>query len=174
MRLSSICLLGRADYRSAASPFLECAWHAFENAGCDPFRFQGEIGIFAGAGRNTDSVHNVSRDDVLRETLDDYQIMIGSENDYLATRVAFKLDLRGPAITVQTACSTSLVVHMACRVCYMGNARWPWRTAFPSEFRRAPVIFSRRAGCIRRTDLRVPSMRTLVERSLVRGLGSSF
>ena len=53
---------------------------------------------------------------MLKEALDDYQIMIGSENDYLATRVAFKLDLRGPAVTVQTACSTSLVaVHMACR-----------------------------------------------------------
>ncbi len=96
--------------------FLECAWHALENAGCDPHRFHGEIGVFAGAGRNSYFVRNISRDEMLKEALDDYQIMIGSENDYLATRVAFKLDLRGPAVTVQTACSTSLVaVHMACQ-----------------------------------------------------------
>ncbi len=96
--------------------FLECAWHALENAGCDPYRFQGEIGVFAGAARNSYFVRNVSRDEMLQEALDDYQIVIGSDNDYLATRVAFKLDLRGPAITVQTACSTSLVaVHVACQ-----------------------------------------------------------
>ncbi len=96
--------------------FLECAWHALEDAGCDPTRYPGEIGIFAGAGRNTYFLHNISGDETLRDTLDDYQIIIGSEDDYLATRVAFKLDLRGPAVTVQTACSTSLVaVHMACR-----------------------------------------------------------
>ena len=96
--------------------FLECAWHALENAGCDPHRFHGEIGVFAGAARNSYFVRNISRDEMLQEALDDYQIVIGSDNDYLATRVAFKLDLRGPAVTVQTACSTSLVaVHMACQ-----------------------------------------------------------
>ena len=96
--------------------FLECAWHALENAGYDPHRFHGEIGVFAGAARNSYLLRNISRDELLREALDDYQIVIGSDNDYLATRVAFKFDLRGPAVTVQTACSTSLVaVHMACQ-----------------------------------------------------------
>ena len=104
--------------------FLECAWHALEEAGCDPNRSTEEIGIFAGAGRNSYFLRNISRDDVLKETLDDYQIMIGSENDYLATRVAFKLNLRGPAVTVQTACSTSLVaVHMACRSLLSGECQ---------------------------------------------------
>ena len=96
--------------------FLECAWHALEDAGCDPARYSGDIGVFAGAGRNSYFQRNVSEDPTLKETLDDYQIIIGNEGDYLATRVAFKLNLRGPAITVQTACSTSLVaVHLACR-----------------------------------------------------------
>jgi phthiocerol/phenolphthiocerol synthesis type-I polyketide synthase E len=96
--------------------FLECSWHALENAGYDPYRFHGEIGVFAGAARNSYFVRNISHNEMLREALDDYQIVIGSDNDYLATRVAFKLDLRGPAVTVQTACSTSLVaVHMACQ-----------------------------------------------------------
>ena len=110
--------------------FLECAWHALEDAGCDPARFPGEIGIFAGAGRNTYFLRNMSGDKMLEEALDDYQIIIGSEDDYLATRVAFKLDLRGPAITVQTACSTSLVaVHMACRSLLNGECQMAlgWR-----------------------------------------------
>ena len=96
--------------------FLECAWHALEDAACDPGRFTGEIGVFAGAGRNTYFLRNLASEEVFNKTLDDYQIIIGSENDYLATRAAFKLNLRGPAVSVQTACSTSLVaVHMACR-----------------------------------------------------------
>ena len=104
--------------------FLECAWHALEDAGCDPARYPGEIGIFAGAARNTYFLRNISGDEMLRDTLDDYQIIIGSEDDYLATRVAFKLDLRGPAVTVQTACSTSLVaVHMACRSLLSGECQ---------------------------------------------------
>lgn len=104
--------------------FLECAWHALEDAGCDPTRYPGEIGIFAGAGRNGYFLRNISGDETLRDTLDDYQIIIGSEDDYLATRVAFKLNLRGPAVTVQTACSTSLVaVHMACRSLLSGECQ---------------------------------------------------
>ena len=104
--------------------FLECAVHALEDAGCDPARYPGEIGIFAGAGRNTYFLSNISGQETLRDTLDDYQIIIGSQDDYLATRVAFKLDLRGPAVTVQTACSTSLVaVHMACRSLLSGECQ---------------------------------------------------
>ncbi|HEY5743913.1 MAG TPA: polyketide synthase, partial [Terrimicrobiaceae bacterium] len=104
--------------------FLECAWHALEDSGCDPRRFSGEIGVFAGAGRNTYFLRNLNGNEGLSGTLDDYQVIIGSESDYMATRVAFKLDLRGPAITVQTACSTSLVaVHMACRSLLNGECQ---------------------------------------------------
>jgi acyl transferase domain-containing protein len=102
--------------------FLECAWHALEDAGCDPRRYPGNIGVFAGAGRNAYFLRNVYGNQPIDETLEDYQLIIGSDNDYLATRVAFKLDLRGPAVTVQTACSTSLVaVHMACRSLLTGE-----------------------------------------------------
>jgi phthiocerol/phenolphthiocerol synthesis type-I polyketide synthase E len=104
--------------------FLESAWHALEDAGCDPARYPGEIGIFAGAGRNSYLLRHISGDEMLKDTLDDYQIIIASEDDYLATRVAFKLDLRGPAVTVQTACSTSLVaVHMACQSLLSGECQ---------------------------------------------------
>ena len=106
--------------------FLECAVHALEDAGCDPKRFDGNIGVFGGTNPNSYqllSLHNrilsgafgsTSR---VFETLDsDLMFFLGGDKDYLATRVSYKLDLRGPSLTVQTACSTSLVaVHLACQ-----------------------------------------------------------
>lgn len=88
--------------------FLECAWEALEHAGVVPARFGGRIGIFGGAGIG-------GYDSGAPEDLADfYRLLLGSKNDYLATRVAHKLDLRGPALTIQTACSTSLVAtHLA-------------------------------------------------------------
>jgi amino acid adenylation domain-containing protein len=94
--------------------FLEVAWHALEDAGCDPARCRGGIGVFAGAGLNTYLLH--TRLDEGRSTASRYQAFLGNDKDFLPTRVAYKLDLRGPAVNVQTACSTSLVaVHLACR-----------------------------------------------------------
>ncbi len=102
--------------------FLECAWEALEDAGCDPERFDGPIGLFAGLNRNTYLLANLCTSAAfIRDLLDAnkagfFQTMLGNEKDFLATRAAFKLNLRGPAVTVQTACSTSLVaVNMACQ-----------------------------------------------------------
>jgi acyl transferase domain-containing protein len=89
--------------------FLECAWEALEDAACDPDSFVGTIGVFAGAGMNTYAMRNLaSRPDIM-ESAGEYQLMIGNDKDFLSTRVAYKLNLTGPAIGVQTACSTSLV-----------------------------------------------------------------
>lgn len=89
--------------------FLQSAWEAIEHAGYDPQRFDGSIGVFAGASPNTYHVQNLlSRGDVT-DPLGPLTIMIGNANDYLATRVAYKFDLTGPALNIQTACSTSLV-----------------------------------------------------------------
>ena len=94
--------------------FLECAFEALEDAGCDPDSFGRPIGVFAGAGMNTYAMTNIlSRPDVI-ESAGAYQVMVGNDKDFLATRVAYKLNLTGPAVGVQTACSTSLVaVQMA-------------------------------------------------------------
>ena len=94
--------------------FLECAWEALEDAACDPDTYAGAIAVYAGAGMNTYAMTNIlSRPDVV-ESAGQYQVMVGNDKDFLCTRVAYKLNLRGPAIGVQTACSTSLVaVQMA-------------------------------------------------------------
>jgi amino acid adenylation domain-containing protein len=96
--------------------FLECSWEALESAGCDPERFPGAIGVFAGVGRNSYLVSNLLADPERLEAVGVAAAMLGNDKDFVPTRVAYKLDLKGPAMAVQTACSTSLVaVHIACR-----------------------------------------------------------
>jgi phthiocerol/phenolphthiocerol synthesis type-I polyketide synthase E len=88
---------------------LECAWEALERAGYDPERYTGLIGIYAGAGINTYLLRNLSSDRDLIDSMSAFQTSIHNKNDHLTTRVAYLLNLRGPSVTVQTACSTSLV-----------------------------------------------------------------
>ena len=95
--------------------FLEAAWEALENAGYDPARVPGPVGVFAGAGINTYYPTNInSRPDVLGP-FGIFPAVILNEKDFIATRVAYKLNLHGPALSVQTACSTSLVA--ICNAC---------------------------------------------------------
>jgi len=94
--------------------FLECSWEALEDAAYDPARYPGAIGVFAGAGMNTYGVINLFSNPEVIESAGGYQVMVGNDKDFLCSRVAYKLNLRGPAVGVQTACSTSLVaVQMA-------------------------------------------------------------
>jgi acyl transferase domain-containing protein/thioesterase domain-containing protein len=97
--------------------FLECAWEALEDAGHPPQGFDGSIGVFAGSGMNTYLIHNLLANRRLLESAGLFQLkQTGNDKDVLATRVSYQLDLRGPSVNVQTACSTSLVaVHMACQ-----------------------------------------------------------
>jgi phthiocerol/phenolphthiocerol synthesis type-I polyketide synthase E len=95
--------------------FLECAYEALENAACDPGRYGGLIGVFGTASANTYRLH-AGRHRELAEAVGVIQSDLSSEVDYLASRVSYKLDLRGPSMTVQTACSSGLVaVHLACQ-----------------------------------------------------------
>jgi len=90
--------------------FLECAWEALAQAGYHPQVYPGLIGVYAGADVNAYALHN------LLFGTQGLQNLLGNDKDYLATRVAFKLNLKGPSLTIQTACSTSLVaVHIACQ-----------------------------------------------------------
>ncbi|HEX6202655.1 MAG TPA: polyketide synthase, partial [Thermoanaerobaculia bacterium] len=96
--------------------FLECAWAALEDAGCDPRRYQGAVGLFAGVGRTSYLYTNVLANPELLRSLGVQQAIIGNDKDFLTTHVAYRLGLRGPCVGVQTACSTSLVAtHLACQ-----------------------------------------------------------
>lgn len=108
--------------------FLECAWEALEDAGLDPARERRRIGVYAGSSLNTYFLHYVlpTRANVEQFTqafqVDHYPLLIGNDKDYLASRVAYKLSLKGPALTIQTACSTSLVaVTQACSALLAGQ-----------------------------------------------------
>src|SRR6185312_8923542 len=103
--------------------FLECAWEALEDAGYDPETFAESIGIYAGAGLNRYLYLNILGNYHVVKSVGVFQITIGNEKDFLATQVSYRLNLRGPSVSVQTACSTSLVaVHMACQGLISGEA----------------------------------------------------
>ncbi|WP_158742605.1 non-ribosomal peptide synthetase/type I polyketide synthase [Acidisphaera sp. L21] len=109
--------------------FMEIAWEALESAGYDPANYAGRIGVFAGSSPNSYLLRNVlaDRNAVLRYTSEyqtgSYGTLLGAGADFMATRIAYKLDLRGPAITVATACSTSLVaIAQGCAALRAGDA----------------------------------------------------
>jgi phthiocerol/phenolphthiocerol synthesis type-I polyketide synthase E len=95
--------------------FLEVAWEALEDAGYDAARVAGRVGVYAGTGMSGYYLNLLSRPDMIAAA-GDMAVRMGNDIDYLASRAAFKLGLEGPAVVVQTACSTSLVaVHLACQ-----------------------------------------------------------
>ncbi|RJQ81240.1 beta-ketoacyl synthase [Pseudonocardiaceae bacterium YIM PH 21723] len=101
--------------------FLECALEALESAGYDPDRYDGAIGVYAG-GTETyyGQLLRAERHEIPGMT--DWEILIGTAADFLVSRIAYKLGLRGPAVTVQAACATSLVaVHTATRALLSGD-----------------------------------------------------
>ncbi len=89
--------------------FLQECWHAFEDAGLDPNKIKDRVGVYGGVGNNSYYHKNVSTRPDIVELVGEFQAMVGNEKDYVATRVAHKLNLRGPALSIHTACSTSLV-----------------------------------------------------------------
>lgn len=95
--------------------FLECAWEALEDAGHLPERFGGAIGVFGGSGHNSYMpMHLLSNPALVRDVGLFLLRHTGNDKDFLTTRASYLLNLRGPSVNVQTACSTSLVaVHMA-------------------------------------------------------------
>jgi acyl transferase domain-containing protein/acyl carrier protein len=96
--------------------FLECCWEALEHAGYYAGKHPNLIGLYGGAGANTYLLYHLSSAGYLRDSDLLSAAFIYNKNDHLTGRVAYKLNLRGPSVTVQTACSTSLVaISMACQ-----------------------------------------------------------
>jgi phthiocerol/phenolphthiocerol synthesis type-I polyketide synthase E len=103
--------------------FLECAWEAMENAGYAPEHVRGRVGVYAGAGTPMYVEQHVRNNPALMGSVGHFQANLASGKDFIATRTAYKLNLRGPALTVQTACSTSLVaIHLAAQSLLSGES----------------------------------------------------
>jgi acyl transferase domain-containing protein len=99
---------------------LELAYEALENASCDPQRCPGRIGVFTGSALNTYFMNPAVNAGFTKEYI---PTLIGNDKDFISTRISYKLNLKGPSINVQTACSTSLVaVHLACQSLLTGES----------------------------------------------------
>lgn len=95
--------------------FLETAWHALEDAGYVPGKDTQSCGLFAGTELSTYSLYLLQQAEIM-DAGKSFQAMLGNDKDFLATFTAYKLNLQGPSLTVQTACSTSLTAtHLACQ-----------------------------------------------------------
>ncbi len=95
--------------------FLETSWNALEDAGYVPDRYEGLIGVFGGVGMNTYLLSFIQANEGFISSSEGYQLSIANDKDFLTTRISYKLNLRGPSLDIQTACSTSLVAtHIAC------------------------------------------------------------
>ncbi len=94
---------------------LECAWEALESAGHPPDSFDGSIGVYAGCGMNSYFIQNLLSNPELVDSVGHFLLRhTGNDKDFLATRISYCLDLKGPSLNIQTACSTSLVaIHEA-------------------------------------------------------------
>jgi amino acid adenylation domain-containing protein len=96
--------------------FLECAWEALERAGYNSGNPPGRVGVFGGESMNTYLITNLLSHLELVASADTLQASLGNDKDPLTSRVSYKLNLKGPSITIQSASSTSLVaVHVACQ-----------------------------------------------------------
>lgn len=97
-----------------------CVWNALEDAGYDPYRYSGKIGLFAGSSSNMAWMTKfMSRKD---NALSAFEAMTMNDKDFLTTKISYKLNLKGPSVNIQTACSTSLVaIHQAIKYLQCGE-----------------------------------------------------
>jgi len=95
---------------------MECAWAAMEDAGYVPENYPGNIAIFTSAGMNTYLPFNLMSNPHLLEQVGGFELSIYNDKDFVPTRIAYSMNIKGPAIDIGTACSSSLVsTHLACQ-----------------------------------------------------------
>lgn len=98
------------------------AYRAVENSGYEQFPQHARVGVFASTSLSTYLINNLLCSDHFDPEDLNYKILLGNDKDTLATRIAYKLNLKGPAVTVQSACSSSLVaIHFACQSILSGE-----------------------------------------------------
>src|ERR1700712_3479577 len=103
--------------------FLEVAWQAVEHAGYTALPDQNTVGVFAGTGAPGYYMDNLRTKPDLMRSMGEFLVRhTGNDMNFMATRVSYEMDLRGPSMNVQTACSSALVsVHMACQSLLRGE-----------------------------------------------------
>jgi acyl transferase domain-containing protein/thioesterase domain-containing protein len=103
--------------------FLECCWLALEDAAHLPEDFDGAIGVYAGSGHNAYMPYNLLSNPALVQSVGFFLLRhTGNDKDFMTTRVSYLLNLKGPSVNVQTACSTSLVaIHTGCQALLNGE-----------------------------------------------------
>lgn len=95
---------------------MESAWEVLEHAGYDSETYEGRIAVFTSAGMNTYLPFNILSNPGLLEQVGGFQLSIYNDKDFVPSRIAYSMDLKGPAVDIGTACSSSLVsVHFACQ-----------------------------------------------------------
>jgi len=97
--------------------FLECAWEALEHSGYATDHIEGQVGVFASCGLSEYMFKNVLANASVAASVGEWLVRhTGNDTNFLATRVSYEFDLRGPSMNIQTACSSSLVtIHLACQ-----------------------------------------------------------
>ncbi|ASA21625.1 non-ribosomal peptide synthetase [Paenibacillus donghaensis] len=102
--------------------FMECAWEVLEKAGYNPLNYPGLIGLFAGVSTSTYLINHLLADRDRNESVSDLQLMIANDKDHMTAQIAYRLNICGPVVAVQTSCSTSLVAtHLACESLLSGQ-----------------------------------------------------
>ncbi|MEM9089167.1 MAG: type I polyketide synthase [Cyanobacteria bacterium P01_F01_bin.53] len=95
---------------------LECAWGALEDAGYNSETYDGRIGVYTGTSLSTYLHHNLLENEEFLKLAGGLQIEIGNDKDFVPTRISYKMNLTGPSLSINAACSSSLVsVHVACQ-----------------------------------------------------------
>ena len=95
---------------------MECSWAAMEDAGYVPAQYPGRIAVFTSAGMNTYLPVNLMSNPDLLEQVGGFELSIYNDKDFVPTRIAYSMNIKGPAIDIGTACSSSLVsTHLACQ-----------------------------------------------------------
>ncbi|HSS49662.1 MAG TPA: beta-ketoacyl synthase N-terminal-like domain-containing protein, partial [Thermoanaerobaculia bacterium] len=126
--------------------FLECAWEALEAAGYDLETYRRPVGVYAGVSFSSYVLLNVWSN---RDRIDFLGSLLGADKDHLATLVSYKLNLEGPSLAVQTACSTSLVaVHLAAQGLLNGECDMALAGGVSLRFPQRSGYFSPEGGIL--------------------------
>ncbi|MFZ6030183.1 MAG: SDR family NAD(P)-dependent oxidoreductase [Chloroflexota bacterium] len=96
--------------------FLECAWEVMEQAGYDAETYPGQIAVYGSANLSSYLVRNILSNPELSQSITSFQTMLTNDKDFIATRVSYKMNLKGPSMSVATLCSSSFVaIHLGCQ-----------------------------------------------------------